>query len=82
MEARINGERWGGGNSSQMHHTFNAIIAFISRSETLHPGEVIASGTVPTGCGLELGRFLSPGDVVELEIEKIGILLNRIIRPG
>ncbi len=82
MEARINGERWGGGNSSQMHHTFNAIIAFISRSETLHPGEVIASGTVPTGCGLELGRFLSPGDVVELEIEKIGILRNRIIRPG
>jgi 2-keto-4-pentenoate hydratase/2-oxohepta-3-ene-1,7-dioic acid hydratase in catechol pathway len=82
MEARINGERWGGGNSSQMHHTFNAIIAFISRSETLHPGEVIASGTVPTGCGLELGRFLAPGDVVELAIEKIGILRNRIIRPG
>jgi 2-keto-4-pentenoate hydratase/2-oxohepta-3-ene-1,7-dioic acid hydratase in catechol pathway len=82
MEARINGERWGGGNSSQMHHTFNAIIAFISQSETLHPGEVIASGTVPTGCGLELGRFLSPGDVVELEIEKIGTLRNRIIRPA
>jgi 2-keto-4-pentenoate hydratase/2-oxohepta-3-ene-1,7-dioic acid hydratase in catechol pathway len=81
MEARINGERWGGGNSGQMHHKFNDILAFISRSETLHPGEVIASGTVPTGCGLELGRFLSPGDVVELEIERIGILRNRIVRP-
>lgn len=80
MEARINGERWGGGNSSQMHHRFEDIIAFISNSETLHAGELIASGTVPTGCGLELGRFLTPGDVVELEIEKIGVLRNRIVR--
>ena len=80
MEARVNGERWGGGNSSAMHHTFNDILAFISQSETLHPGEVIASGTVPTGCGLELGRFLQSGDVVELEIEKIGVLRNRILR--
>jgi 2-keto-4-pentenoate hydratase/2-oxohepta-3-ene-1,7-dioic acid hydratase in catechol pathway len=80
MEARVNSERWGGGNSSAMHHTFNDILAFISQSETLHPGEVIASGTVPTGCGLELGRFLQSGDVVELEIEKIGVLRNRILR--
>jgi 2-keto-4-pentenoate hydratase/2-oxohepta-3-ene-1,7-dioic acid hydratase in catechol pathway len=80
MEARVNGERWGGGNSRAMHHTFNDILAFISQSETLHPGEVIASGTVPTGCGLELGRFLQSGDVVELEIEKIGVLRNRILR--
>jgi len=80
MEARINGERWGGGNSRDMHHKFNDILGFISRSETLYPGEVIASGTVPTGCGLELGRFLSPNDVVELEIERIGILRNRIVR--
>ena len=80
MEARINGERWGGGNSRDMHHKFNDILAFISRSETLHPGEVIASGTVPTGCGLELGRFLAPNDVIELEIERIGTLRNRIVR--
>jgi 2-keto-4-pentenoate hydratase/2-oxohepta-3-ene-1,7-dioic acid hydratase in catechol pathway len=80
MEARVNGERWGGGNSSAMHHTFDDILAFISQSETLHPGELIASGTVPTGCGLELGRFLRSGDVVELEIEKIGVLRNRILR--
>ena len=81
MEVRVNGERWGGGNSSGMHHKFGDILAFMTRSETLHPGEVIASGTVPTGCGLELGRFLKPNDVVELEIEKIGILRNRIVRP-
>jgi len=82
MEARVNGERWGGGNSHAMQHSFAQILAFISNSETLHPGEVIASGTVSTGCGLELGRFLQPNDVVELEIEGIGILRNRIVRPG
>lgn len=80
MEVRVNGERRGGGNSSGMHHRFPDILAFISRSETLYPGEVIASGTVGTGCGLEIDRFLEPGDVVELEIERIGVLRNRIVR--
>jgi 2-keto-4-pentenoate hydratase/2-oxohepta-3-ene-1,7-dioic acid hydratase in catechol pathway len=82
MEVRVNGVRWGGGNSREMHHKFNDILAFISREETLYPGEVIASGTVPTGCGLELNRFLSPNDVVELDIERIGVLRNRIVRPA
>jgi 2-keto-4-pentenoate hydratase/2-oxohepta-3-ene-1,7-dioic acid hydratase in catechol pathway len=81
MDARVNGERWGGGNSRDMHHKWPAILAHISASETLRAGEVIGSGTVGTGCGLELGRRLSPGDVVELEIEKIGVLRNRIIQP-
>jgi 2-keto-4-pentenoate hydratase/2-oxohepta-3-ene-1,7-dioic acid hydratase in catechol pathway len=80
MEARVNGERWGGGTSADMHHSFADIVAFVSSDETLRGGEVIASGTVPTGCGLELGRFLKPGDVVELEIERIGVLRNRIVR--
>jgi 2-keto-4-pentenoate hydratase/2-oxohepta-3-ene-1,7-dioic acid hydratase in catechol pathway len=81
MEARVNGERWGGGNSGQMHHKFPDIIAFMTRAETIHAGEIVASGTVPTGCGLEQGRFLSPGDLVELEIDRIGALRNRIVRP-
>lgn len=81
MQVRVNGERWGGGNSSEMQHGFAQILAFISIAETLHPGEIIASGTVGTGCGLELTRFLKPGDVVELEVEKIGTLRNRIVRP-
>ncbi|WP_137699422.1 fumarylacetoacetate hydrolase family protein [Marimonas lutisalis] len=81
MELRVNGERWGGGNSGQMQHDFGAILAHISASETIYPGEVIGSGTVGTGCGLELGRRLSPGDEFELEIEKIGVLRNRIVKP-
>ncbi len=80
MEAKVNGERWGGGSSSAMHHDFAAIIAHVSRSETLYPGEVLGSGTVGTGCGLELGKRLSPGDKIELTIEKIGTLTNTIRR--
>jgi 2-keto-4-pentenoate hydratase/2-oxohepta-3-ene-1,7-dioic acid hydratase in catechol pathway len=79
MEARVNGERWGGGNSSTMHHKWPAILAHISASETLRAGEIIGSGTVGTGCGLELGRKLKHGDVVELEVERIGVLRNRVL---
>jgi 2-keto-4-pentenoate hydratase/2-oxohepta-3-ene-1,7-dioic acid hydratase in catechol pathway len=82
MDARINGERWGGGNSGSMHHKWPAILAHISNSETLHAGEIVGSGTVGTGCGLELGRQLQEGDVVELEIEKIGVLRNRVVRAA
>ena len=80
MELRVNGERWGGGNARAMHHSFARIIEHISASETLYPGEVIGSGTVGTGCGLETGRRLAPGDQFELEIEGIGVLRNRIVR--
>ncbi len=78
MIARVNGEEWSRGSSSSMHHRFEACIAHVSRSETLYPGEILASGTVGNGCGLELKRFLSPGDVIELEVEGIGVLKNRL----
>lgn len=80
MQARINGEQWSSGNSSEMRFTFEQMIAAISQDETLHPGDVIGSGTVGGGCGLELDRWIKPGDVVELEIERIGVLRNRIVR--
>jgi len=81
MEAHVNGERWGGGNSANMHHDFADIIAHISKSETIYPGEVIGSGTVGTGCGLEIGRQLADGDRFDLSIENIGTLSNRIVKP-
>lgn len=80
MVARVNGEEWSRGTTADMHHRFEDVIAFVSQSETLYPGEVLGSGTVGTGCGLEHGRFLSPGDVVELEVERIGVLRNRVVR--
>ena len=80
MTARVNGEQWGSGSSGGMQFTWSEVIAFISQSETLHPGEVLGSGTVGTGCGLEQGRFLEDGDVIELEIERIGTLRNKVKR--
>jgi 2-keto-4-pentenoate hydratase/2-oxohepta-3-ene-1,7-dioic acid hydratase in catechol pathway len=79
MEARVNGERWGGGSTATMNYSFHELIAFISAGETLHAGELLGSGTVGTGCGLELGRQLESGDVVELEIEGIGVLRNQVV---
>ncbi len=81
MSFKVNGEKWGGGNSRDMHHSFARIIEHISASETLYPGEVIGSGTVGSGCGLEAGKRLAPGDHFELIIEKIGTLTNRIVKP-
>lgn len=80
MRARVNGETWTDGSTATMHWRFPAIIEHISRGETLYPGEVIGSGTVGWGCGLEHMRFLADGDEVELEIEGIGILRNRVFR--
>jgi 2-keto-4-pentenoate hydratase/2-oxohepta-3-ene-1,7-dioic acid hydratase in catechol pathway len=80
MIARVNGEEWGRGNSRDMHWKFEDCIAHASRSETLHPGEFFGSGTVGNGCGLEQLRFLKPGDLVELEVEGIGILRNRVVK--
>ena len=79
MAVRVNGEEWGRGNSRDMHWKFEDLIAHTSRSETLHAGEFFGSGTVGNGCGMEQMRFLNPGDVIELEVEKIGILRNRVV---
>ncbi len=81
MRVRVNGEEWARGNSGEMAWTFEDCIAHVSRSETLRPGEFFGSGTVGGGCGLEHGRYLRPGDLIELEVEKIGVLRNRVVRP-
>ncbi len=78
MTARVNGETRSQGRSDGMLFSFEEIIAYMSRDETLMPGEFIGSGTVGNGCGLELGRYLEHGDTIELEVEKIGVLTNRV----
>lgn len=78
MTVRVNGEERSRGSSAAMHHRFDDLIAYVSRGETLHPGEILGSGTVGDGCGLEHMRFLADGDVVEIEIERIGTLRNTI----
>jgi len=80
MIVRVDGAERGRGNSREMHWKYEDCIAFVSRYETIHPGELFCSGTVGNGSGLEIGRYVEPGEVVELEVEKIGVLRNRIVR--
>jgi len=80
MTCRVNGEQWGTGSSSEMGWKFEDCIAHVSRAETVYPGEFFGSGTVGNGCGLEQMRFLKSGDVVELEVEGIGVLRNRVLK--
>lgn len=88
MTARINGEEVSRGHSSGMRFTFEEIIAYVSQNETLYSGEFFGSGTATLpesgrerrGCGVEMGRFLQAGDVIELEVERLGILRNTIVQ--
>ena len=80
MIVRVNGEERSRGNSRDMHWKFEDLIAYVSQGETLRPGEILGSGTVGDGCGLEHLRFLEDGDLVELEIPPIGVLANRVVR--
>jgi len=82
MRVRVNGEVWGEDTSAHMHHSFADMIAYASIAQTLHPGEVFGSGTAAGGSGLELDRWLQEGDVVELEVDGIGVLRNTVGRKG
>lgn len=81
MEVRVNGETWGKGDSSNKLWSIAELIAWVSLGELLVPGDVIGSGTMGGGSALELDRKLSPGDVVELIVEGVGVLRNRLAQP-
>jgi fumarylacetoacetate (FAA) hydrolase len=80
MIARVNGEERSRGNLRDLHYGWEALLAQAARNTRLRPGDVIGSGTVGSGCILEHGdgRWLQRGDVVELEIEGIGVLRNTV----
>ena len=86
MVARVNGIERSRGNWKDLHHSFGDMIARASADVYLMPGDVLGSGTVGTGCLLELtkgeGPWLQPGDQVELEIEQLGVLRNRVGERG
>jgi fumarylacetoacetate (FAA) hydrolase len=84
MTARVNGKEYSRGNAGSMFWTWPQLLAHASRDTELRPGDILGSGTVGTGCILELtpeavGGWLKPGDVVELEIERIGVLRTPVV---
>jgi 2-keto-4-pentenoate hydratase/2-oxohepta-3-ene-1,7-dioic acid hydratase in catechol pathway len=82
MVARIDGEEWSRGVLGAMRFSFEEIIAWISQEQTLHPGDLLGSGTVGGGCGLELDRWIRPGSTVELSATGIGVLRNTVGEKG
>lgn len=82
VEVRVNGETRATANTSGMLFPFEEILADASQDETIHAGEIFGSGTVGNCCGLEIGRFLESGDTIELHVEKIGVLRNKVLRQS
>jgi fumarylacetoacetate (FAA) hydrolase len=80
MVARVNGEERSRGNLGDMHWSWDELVAHAARNTRLQAGDVLGSGTVGSGCILEHGdgRWLRSGDVVELEIDGIGVLRNGV----
>ncbi len=84
MRARLNGRELSRGNSNSLFHSFPKMIANASRDADLFVGDLIGSGTIGAGCILELspehtGGWLKPGDVIELEVERVGVLRTKIL---
>lgn len=82
MTAKVNGKEVSRGNFNDIYWSFGDILARASQSVMLNPGDIIGSGTVGTGCLYELtknqGPWLNEGDIVELEMEQIGVLRNTV----
>jgi 2-keto-4-pentenoate hydratase/2-oxohepta-3-ene-1,7-dioic acid hydratase in catechol pathway len=75
---RVDGELWCEGSTAGPAHDIGEMLAYASKGEVLGVGDVISTGTMPGCCGLELERWVAPGQTVELEIDGIGTLTNRI----
>lgn len=80
MRVSVDGERWAEGNLGEMYHSFGDLVEHASMGETIHPGDVLGSGTVAGGCGYDLDRWIEPGATIELEVEGIGTLRHRVVR--
>ena len=81
MVLRVDGEEWARGHTSGMKFSWGQIIENASRSETIFPGDVFASGTMNRGCCLELGRWFKPGARIEMDAAGIGVLQNKVVSP-
>ena len=82
MQARVNGETLCDASSGEAIWGLDEVVAWTSKDERIEPGWLLGSGTVNGGSMTEIGRRLSPGDVIEMEIEGLGVLRNRVAEPA
>lgn len=80
LTLRVNDREWQNGNTSEMIHSVQELVAYSSRLMTLQPGDIILTGT-PAGVGATTGNFLAPGDVMVAEVEALGAIRTQIVGP-
>ena len=78
LTVRVNAQVWGSDTTGNMHHTFADMIAYAAQDLTLRVGDVLGSGTAAGGSGIELDRWLQPGDQIEMQADGIGVLRNTV----
>ncbi len=81
IKVKINGEVWSEGHFKDQYWGFPFMVSYISQEETIYPGDILGSGTFYKGCGLDLDRWIKPGDVIELEVQSLGVLKNTVGSP-
>src|SRR3989338_8371461 len=81
MKILVNGELWSSGHFKDQYWGFPLMISYVSQEETIYPGDLLGSGTFYKGCGLDLDRWLKPGDTIELQVSALGSLKNKIGTP-
>ena len=81
LSMHVNGEEWSSHSTSEMAWDFAELLSYLSRGQTVLPGQVLTSGSYPRGCGADLGRKFAPGDTVEMRATRIGSIVNVVGSP-
>ena len=81
LKIRVNGREWSRSKGVQPYWDFATMLSHASQAEPLLPGDLLGSGTYFTGCGLDMGRWVKPGDRLELDAGPLGVLSNRVGKP-
>jgi len=81
LKIRVNGEEWSSSRKAQPYWSFATMLSHASQGEDLLPGDLLGSGTYFKGCGLDMGRWIRPGDKLELDAGPLGTLKNTVGKP-
>ncbi|PIR18072.1 MAG: hypothetical protein COV48_07900 [Elusimicrobia bacterium CG11_big_fil_rev_8_21_14_0_20_64_6] len=82
LKVRVNGREWSRSKGAQPYWNFPTMLSHASQGEELLPGDVLGSGTFFTGCGLDMARWIKPGDRLELDAGPLGVLKNTVGKPN
>lgn len=82
LKVKINGNEWSRSKGAQPYWNFATMLSHASQGEDLLPGDLLGSGTYFKGCGLDMGRWIRPGDTITLDAGPLGTLINRVGKPN